>query len=58
MIQPAKRSIARRWLTTPMAVVVLGATLLIPATSVSAADPTDMVLEWNVNAINAIANAN
>src|SRR5439155_1453467 len=58
MIQPAKRSIARRWLTTPMAVVVLGATLLIPATSVSAADPTDMVLEWNVNAINAIGNAN
>ena len=58
MIQPAKRSIARRWLTTPMAVVVLGATLLIPAPSVSAADPTDMVLEWNVNAINAIGNAN
>jgi hypothetical protein len=34
------------------------ATMLIPAASVAAAEPTDMVLEWNLNAINAIGNAN
>ena len=58
MTQSAQPSRVRRWLSAPIAIVVIGATLLIPATSVSAADPTDMVLEWNVNAINAIGNAN
>jgi len=58
MTQSAQPSRVRRWLSAPIVIVVIGATLLIPATSVSAADPTDMVLEWNVNAINAIGNGN
>ena len=41
-----------------MAIVVLGATMLIPAATASAAEPTDMVLEWNLNAVNAIGNLN
>jgi hypothetical protein len=57
MTQRAKRPRASRWLTTPMGIIVIAAGLLIPATSASAAEPTDMVLEWNINAINAIANA-
>ena len=47
-----------RWLSIPMTIVVLTATMLIPAASAGAAEPTDMVLEWNANAINAIQNAN
>jgi len=58
MTQPIPRPRARRWLSAPMAIAVIGATMAIPAASVSAAEPTDMVLEWNTNAINAIANAN
>ena len=46
-----------RWLSIPMTIVVPGATMLIPAASAAAAEPTDMVLEWNTNAINAIENA-
>ena len=58
MTQRAKRPRASRWLTTPMAIIVVAAGMLIPATSASAAEPTDMVLEWNLNAVNAIGNAN
>jgi hypothetical protein len=54
----SQRSRARRWLITPMTVVLVGAAMLIPATSVAAAEPTNPVLDWNINAINAIANAN
>jgi PAP2 superfamily len=57
MTQSSKRPRARRWLSAPIAIAVIGATMLIPAASVSAAEPADMVLEWNTNAINAIANA-
>ncbi|HEY7970133.1 MAG TPA: hypothetical protein VID95_09065, partial [Candidatus Limnocylindrales bacterium] len=39
-----------------MAIVVLGAAMLIPAVSASAAEPTDMVVQWNLNAVNAIGN--
>src|SRR6476620_2481733 len=57
MTQPPRPPRAR-WLSIPMAIVVLAATTLIPAASAAAAEPTDMVLEWNINAINAIQNAN
>ena len=57
MTQPTRPPRAR-WLSIPMTIVVLGATMLIPAASAAAAEPTDMVLEWNANAINAIQNAN
>lgn len=48
---------AHRWLSTPLAAVVIVASMLIPA-SAAAAEPTDMVLEWNANAVSAISNAN
>ncbi len=51
-----QRSRGRRWLSMPMAIALIAISLLIPATSVSAREPTDMVLEWNINAINAIGN--
>ena len=57
MTQPTRPPRAR-WLSIPMTIVVLSATMLIPAASAAAAEPTDMVLEWNANAINAIQNAN
>ena len=44
-----------------VALVVITATMIIPSTSASAVtpvDPADMVLEWNLNALNAIANPN
>src|SRR5688500_7167174 len=44
-VTPASKS--RRWLSTPMAIVVIAASLLVPVTSVAAAEPTDMVLDWN-----------
>ena len=57
MRQSREGSRARRWLSRGMAVGIV-ATMLIPAASVVAAEPTDMVLEWNLNAINAIGNGN
>jgi hypothetical protein len=42
----------------PVGLMLVAASLLLPAAPVTAAEPGDMVLEWNVNAINAIANAN
>jgi hypothetical protein len=58
MTQSPRPSRVRRWLLAPATVAVLGATMLLPAASVTAAEPTDMVLEWNLNAVNAIGNAN
>jgi hypothetical protein len=57
MIQSRARSRARRWLSRTMAIVLIAASTLIPAASAAAAEPTDMVLEWNANAVPAILNA-
>ena len=58
MSPPTSRTRARRWLSTPVAIAVLAGTMtLVPITTVVAAEPTDMVTDWNTNAINAIANA-
>ena len=57
MTHSRQRSRARRWLSTPMAIALIAASMLIPATSVAAHEPTNMVLEWNINAVNAIGNA-
>ena len=54
MTRSKQRSRARRWLaacTTLVLIVVAG---LIPAASVRATEPTNMVLVWNENAINVI----
>lgn len=56
MTRSDSRSTAQRRLSTPLAIVLVAASLLIPATSVSAAEPNDMVLEWNLNAVNTIGN--
>ena len=54
MTQSQRPSRGARRLSALMAIAVLGAAMLIPAASASAAEPTDMVLEWNLNAVNAI----
>jgi hypothetical protein len=58
MIQSRPRTKSRRWLRASVALAFAAATVMVPVASVSAADPTDMVLEWNTNAISAIQNAN
>ena len=55
---PAHEPRRARWLSIPITIAVVATALLVPAASVSADEPTDMVLEWNTNAINAIQNAN
>ncbi|HET9345120.1 MAG TPA: vanadium-dependent haloperoxidase [Candidatus Limnocylindrales bacterium] len=47
----------RQWIATWVAILTAAATLLIPGSSVAAAEPGDMVLEWNTNAILTIGNA-
>ena len=44
----------RRWLADLSLVALVGAIGLIPAASVAAAEPTNMVLVWNANAVNVI----
>jgi hypothetical protein len=56
MTHSRQHSRARLWLSAPMAIALIVASMLIPATSVAAREPTDMVLEWNINAVNAIGN--
>jgi hypothetical protein len=56
MTHSRRRSGARRWLSAPMTVALIAISMLIPA-SVAAHEPTNMVLEWNLNAVNAIGNA-
>jgi len=52
-----RRSRVRRWLAGLTALALVAMAGLIPVASVTAAEPTDMVLDWNFNAINAIGNA-
>ncbi|HEX5591057.1 MAG TPA: vanadium-dependent haloperoxidase [Candidatus Limnocylindrales bacterium] len=47
----------RRWVARVMVLAVLASMPIIPGATVAAEDPTDMVLDWNLNAINAIGNA-
>ena len=53
-----RSSRAHRWLAGFSALVLLAMTALIPAASVTAAEPTNMVLVWNENAINVIGGPN
>jgi len=48
---------ARRWLAGLSALAIVGAVGLISAGSVAAAEPANPVLDWNINAVNAIGNA-
>ena len=52
------RSRTTRWLSVLAAIALIAASMLIPVTSAAAASKSaDMVLEWNLNAVNAIGNA-
>jgi len=44
----------RRWLAGLAILALVGAIGLVPAASVAAAEPSDMVLVWNANAVNVI----
>ena len=51
------RSRARRWLAGLSALAIVGAVGLSSAVSVAAVDePPNPVLDWNINAVNAIGN--
>jgi hypothetical protein len=50
--QPSR---GRRWLAAFSALILVVMAGLIPTASVSAADPTNMVLVWNENAINVLS---
>jgi vanadium-dependent haloperoxidase-like protein len=52
MTGPDRRPLAQRWLAARTTLIVMG---LMPAASVSATEPTDMVLVWNQNAVNVIS---
>ena len=55
MTRSTQRPGARRWLAAMTALVLLGTAGLIPSASVmAAAEPGNMVLVWNENAINVI----
>jgi hypothetical protein len=59
MSPPTAPRRARRWLSTPIAIALLAGTMsVVPVTTIVAADPTDMVTDWNANAVDAIGNAN
>ena len=45
----------RRWLAGLLVLALVGAIGLIPAASVAAAEPSNMVLVWNENAVNVIS---
>jgi hypothetical protein len=52
------RSSARRWPAIVSAIALIVVAGLMPVASVMAAEPTDMVLVWNANAVIALSNAN
>ena len=51
---PASRG--RRWLAGLSVLTLVGAVGLFPVASVAAAEPANPVLDWNINAVNAIGN--
>jgi hypothetical protein len=57
MTRPRQTSKVRRWLVGLSLPIVVAMAGLIPVASVAAAEPTDMVLTWNLNAVNALSNA-
>jgi hypothetical protein len=55
MTIPRQHSRVRRWVATCMTLGLVGA-MLVPTVTVAADEPTDMVLEWNLNAIVTLSN--
>jgi hypothetical protein len=56
MSRSRQGSRVRRWLAGLGVLSLVVATGVIPAASVAAAEPTDMVLDWNLNAVVALSN--
>lgn len=57
MMQSRQSSRGRRSLAGVLGVVLIAAASMIPLASVAAAEPSDMVLQWNLNAVTALSNA-
>ena len=57
MTRSTQSSRGRRWLVGCSTLVLVAATALLPAASVAAAEPTNMVLVWNENAVNVLSAA-
>ena len=57
MVRSRHTSRTRRWFATVTALALIAVAGLVPATSVAAAEPDNMVLVWNEHALNAIGNA-
>jgi hypothetical protein len=55
MTRSSERSRVQRWLAGLAALVLVAMAGLIPAASASAAEPTNMVLVWNENAVNVLS---
>ena len=55
MNRSMRRSRVRRWLAGLSVLTLIGVAALAPAASVAAAEPTNMVLVWNENAVNVIS---
>jgi hypothetical protein len=58
IVMPRSKPRAQRWLATFSTIVLIVVAGLMPVASVLAAEPTDMVLVWNANAVIALSNAN
>ncbi len=56
MVRSRHRSRAKRWFASVTAVVMIAVAGLVPAASVAAAEQANPVLDWNINAVNAIGN--
>jgi hypothetical protein len=54
MYRSSRTSRVRRWLSGLVALLAIALAGLIPVASVAAAEPTNMVLVWNENAVNVI----
>src|SRR3954469_4245252 len=57
MTTSRKHMTARPWLPALVASATVATLLLVPATSLASPDPSNMVLEWNANAVLSIGNA-
>ena len=56
MVRSRHRSRAKRWLASVTALTLIAVAGLVPAASVAAAEQANPVLDWNINAVNAIGN--
>ena len=56
MTRSRQSSRAHRWLAGVVALALVAAATVIPLASVAGAEASNMVLDWNLNAVNALSN--